>query len=188
VQAFAWANEIPPEILTLAFDSNYSASQAATAEFKMFLHKVQVAWGHDFCHPVYTDFLISSVLAQKVEAPGFLEAWRDFGKHDLFGAWTMSDFAGQIKPAIDAVKMVEAAKARIDAGLSTRAREAREITGMKFSKIVPILKRENEQLAEANEPIAKLEAMTKPVPKPPGGGAAPTPGAPEDDQDAEEND
>lgn len=173
VQAFAWAHQIPPEILTLAFSSNYSASQAATAEFKMFLNKEQTGWGETFCQPVYVDFLISSVLAQKVEAPGFLEAWRDVGKYDLFCSWTSSDWAGQIKPSIDAVKMVEAAKARIEAGLSTRAREAREITGMKFSKIAPILKRENEQLAEANEPMAKLEAMTKPVPKPPGGGKGP---------------
>lgn len=170
VQAFAWAHQIPPEILTLAFSSNYSASQAATAEFKMFLNKEQTSWGECFCQPVYVDFLISSVLAQKVEAPGFLEAWRDVGKYDLFCSWTSSDWAGQIKPLIDPLKMVEAAKARIEAGLSTRARETREMTGMKFKRNVAQLKLENADLAEANEPIAKLEAMKKPEPKPPGGG------------------
>jgi lambda family phage portal protein len=183
VQAFAWAHQIPPEILTLAFSSNYSASQAATAEFKMFLNKEQTTWGECFCQPVYVDFLISSVLAQKVEASGFLEAWRDVGKYDVFCSWTASDWAGQIKPLIDPLKMVEAAKARIEAGLSTRAREAREMTGMKFKRNVAQLKNENAELAEANEPIAKLEAMKKPVPKPPGGGGGSGPPVNNDDDE-----
>jgi lambda family phage portal protein len=173
VHAFAWAMEVPPEILTLSFQNNYSASQAATSEFKMFLNRVQTGWGDVFCQPIYVDFLISSALAQKIDAPGLLEAWRDVSKFDLFSSWTTSDWAGQIKPSIDAVKMAEAAAKRIEQGLSTRAREAREMTGMKFSKVVKIAKRESEQLAEAMEPLAKLEAMKKPVPKPPGGGAAP---------------
>jgi lambda family phage portal protein len=170
VHAFAWAMEVPPEILTLSFQNNYSASQAATSEFKMFLNRVQTGWGDVFCQPVYVDFLISSALAQKIDAPGLLEAWRDVGQFDLFSSWTTSDWAGQIKPSIDAVKMAEAAGKRIELGLSTRAREAREMTGMKFSKVVKVAKRESEQLAEAMAPIAKLEAMKKPEPKPPGGG------------------
>ena len=42
IQAVAWTNEIPPEILKLAFSNNYSASQAAINEFKIYLNKVLV--------------------------------------------------------------------------------------------------------------------------------------------------
>jgi hypothetical protein len=57
------------------------------------------------------------------------------------------------------------------------------MTGMKFKRNVAQLKNENAELAEANEPIAKLEAMKKPVPKPPGGGGGSGPPVNNDDDE-----
>ena len=48
INAIAWANEIPPEILQLAFSNNYSASQAAINEFKIYLNKFGSDWGETF--------------------------------------------------------------------------------------------------------------------------------------------
>ena len=157
VQAIAWANEIPPEILTLAFSNNYSASQAAINEFKIYLNKIWGDFGETFCSPIYVEWLISETLQRKIRAPGFLEAWRVPKQFDVFGAWVSVDWYGSIKPSTDMFKQVKASNLLVEGGYSTRAREARITTGTKFSKNVKRLKRENEQLAEAIRPTLELE-------------------------------
>lgn len=157
VNAMAWANEIPPEILTLAFSNNYSASQAAINEFKIYLNKVWSEWGEQFCQPIYTEWLVGEVLQQKIVAPQLLEAWRDPQKFDIFGAWTDTDWYGSIKPSTDMLKQVKGSELLVAGGYSTRSRESRITTGTKFSKNVKRLKRENELLAEAARPMLELE-------------------------------
>lgn len=163
----AWAMGIPPETLRLSFNSNYSASQAATNEFKMALNPWRTTWGDCFCQYVYADWLISSVLAQRLEAPGFLEAWRDPAQLETFAAWTLADWAGQIKPSINMVDHVEALANAVEQGFMTRSRATREFSGMKFSKVAPLNARENKQLADANAPLAELKAKEKPAPPAP---------------------
>jgi capsid protein len=158
IQAVAWANEIPPEILRLAFSNNYSASQAAINEFKIYLNKIWSEWGETFCAPIYTEWLLSETLAQKITAPGLLAAWRDPKQYDVFGAWICADWYGSIKPSTDMLKQVKASDMLVAGGYSTRAREARITTGTKYSKNTKRLKRENEQLVEALRPLAEFRA------------------------------
>ncbi len=157
IQAVAWANEIPPEILRLSFSNNYSASQAAINEFKIYLNKVWADWGETFCSPIYIEWLVSEVLLGKVSAPGLLDAWRDPARHDELAAWVSADWYGSIKPSTDMLKQVKASDLLVAGGYSTRAREARITTGTKFSKNVKRSKRENEQLAEAARPMLELK-------------------------------
>lgn len=154
VCAMAWALEIPPEILRLSFSSNYSASQAAINEFKLYLNPVRGAWGDDFCQPIYVEWLISETLAGRVTAPGLLEAWRDPLQFDRFAAWVMADWSGAIKPSVDLIKQANGYSMLVAAGFISRDRATRETTGTKFSKNVAKLRRENEMLAEANKPLA----------------------------------
>ena len=97
IQGIAWALEIPPEILMLSFSSNYSASQAAINEFKLYQNKARTEFGEAFCQPVYQEWFISQVLNQRIEAEGFLQAWRNPVMYEVFGAWTASDWSGAIK-------------------------------------------------------------------------------------------
>lgn len=157
IQAIAWTHEVPPEILKLAFSNNYSASQAAINEFKIYLNKVWSDWGETFCQPIYTDWLLAESLRQRIDAPGLLKAWRDPDQHDVFGAWISADWYGSIKPSTDMVKQVKGSKLLLDEGLSTHARESRITTGTKFSKNVKRLKRENEMLVEANKVLLEFE-------------------------------
>lgn len=157
IQAVAWANEIPPEILKLAFSNNYSASQAAINEFKIYLNKVWSDWGETFCNPIYVEWLISETLLQKIAAPGLLQAWRDTSEYDVFGAWTATDWYGSIKPSTDMLKQAKGSKLLVAEGWSTNAREARGTTGTKFTKNIKRLKRENVLKAEAARPLLELE-------------------------------
>lgn len=157
IQAVAWANEIPPEILRLAFSNNYSASQAAINEFKIYLNRVWSEWGETFCSPVYVEWLISEALLGKTNAPGLLAAWRDPSRHDEFAAWVSVDWYGSIKPSTDMLKQAKGSKVLVDQCWSTNAREARITTGTKFSKNVKRVRRENEQKADAARPLLDLQ-------------------------------
>jgi capsid protein len=192
VCAMAWALEIPPEILRLSFSSNYSASQAAINEFKLYLNPVRAAWGDDFCQPIYVEWLLSEVLAGRVTATGLLDAWRDRGKFDQFAAWTAADWSGAIKPSVDLVKQANGYEMLVKQGFISRDRAARETTGTKFSKNVKKLERENLAIAIAMKPIAELEAAGKAAPAPPTGkpaappapaGAVALQAVPDDDED-----
>ena len=195
VCAMSWALEIPPEILRLSFSSNYSASQAAINEFKLYLNPVRASWGDDFCQPIYTEWLISEVLAGRIVAPGLLDAWRDPLKFDQFAAWTAADWSGAIKPSVDLVKQANGYTALVEQGFISRDRAARETTGTKFSKNVQKLARENLALADAMKVIKELEAIGKAAPAPPTAAPAkapaPPPGAmtlqavPDDDETGE---
>lgn len=161
IQAVAWANEVPPEILRLAFSNNYSASQAAINEFKIYLNKIWTEFGETFCTPIYIEWLISETLLQKIIAPSLLEAWRRPNQYDIFGAWTGVEWYGSIKPSTDMLKQAKGSELLVANGWSTNAREARVTTGTKFSKNVKRLKSENELLAEALEPILELREKLK---------------------------
>lgn len=157
ISAVAWALEVPPEILKLAFSNNYSASQAALNEFVIFLMKERANDAQNVCQKAYEEWFLSSALTGKIDAPGFLEAWQDPLQYDNLGAWLTADWAGAIKPTTDMLKLLKAMEKAIELGIITRARAARMVTGMKYSKVVKTLRKENEQLAKANEPLVALE-------------------------------
>ena len=157
VQGLAWANEIPPEILQLAFSNNYSASQAAINEFKIYLNKERTKFGDEVCQPIYIEWLLSESLLRKITTPGLLVSWRDPSKYDIFNAWLLCDWSGAIKPSTDIKKQAQGYELLLKNGLVTRRRSARELTGTKYSKNVELLKIENQKLADALTPLLELE-------------------------------
>jgi lambda family phage portal protein len=161
IAGMAWHFEIPPEVLTLSFNSNYSASQAAINEFKMYLNKTRANFGQEFCQPIFCDWMLSESLSRKIDAPRFIEAWRDPLQYDVLGAWTCADWAGQIKPAVDQSKLVDGYAALVQQGFITRDRATRELTGLKYSQNTKKLKRENEALHDANKELADLKSRER---------------------------
>lgn len=161
IHTVAWANEIPPEILRLSFSSNYSASQAAINEFKIYLNKVWSDWGETFCTPIYVDWLLSETLQGKVHSTTLLSSWRDHLKHDVFGAWVSVDWYGSIKPSTDMLKQAKGSKLLVDEGWTTNAREARMLTGTKFSKNIKRIRRENELKVDAMRALTEFNEEQK---------------------------
>ncbi len=157
MQAVAWTLGIPPEVLTLSFSSNYSASQAAINEFKIAINQTWGNFGDVFCSRVYKEWLVSEVLMQKIKAPMFLESWRDPAMYDVLGAWTAADWYGSIKPSMDSFKQARGSELMIELGLTTRSRESRVMTGTKFSKNMKRQLRENELIVKAARPMAEFK-------------------------------
>ena len=69
------------------------------------------------------------------------------------------DFAG----AAVTLKETNAYIKKDENGYSTKARSTRELTGMKYSRNVKQLKKENELLAEAHQPLIDAGLMKSPV-------------------------
>jgi lambda family phage portal protein len=161
IRAIAWCYEIPPEILCLSFSHNYSASQAANNEFALFLKRVRDGFSKQFCHPVYIEWLIAEVTAGKIEAAQLLESRRIPSAYDVFSAWFVADWAGQVKPAADMLKTVRAHIFLVDNLLMTRSRAMRELTGMKLSRAAKQARKDNELFAWAKEPLKTMEPEPK---------------------------
>ncbi len=159
VATIAWAYEIPPEILTLSFSSNYSASQAAISEFKIYLNPTRARIGNELCGPIFEDWLIAEVIKGRIVADGLLDAFQSPVKDDIYGAWISNEWQGQIKPSLDPVKTTKGYSDQADNGFVTRDRASREINGSKFVKNVAQLKQENILLADAMAPL--IEAREK---------------------------
>jgi len=157
IQAIAWACEMPPEILTLQFSNNYSASQAAINEFKIYLNSARNHFAGQYCTPRYHEWLYNELIARRINAPGLLQAWDDPRQYQFVGAWRCSDWTGAIKPSTDIVKQTKGYAAQLDRGLITHEKAAKELNGSSFRDNVRRLARETQQLADALRPLIELQ-------------------------------
>jgi len=83
-------------------------------------------------------------LLGRINAPGFLED--PFVRYAYLNcAWT-----GELAGAIDEIKEVKAAKMRIEAGLSTRTKEAAMMNGSSFDENINVADDESRKMIEAN--------------------------------------
>ena len=121
------ALEIPYELLLKQFNASYSASRAALLEaWKMF--RMRRKWfANDFCQPIYEEWLTEAVAKGRIYAPGF------FDDPIVRAAYCKAEWHGPSQGQIDPSREATAAIRRIEAGLSTREREAAEMTGTDFN-------------------------------------------------------
>lgn len=175
IQGISWGLQVPPEIMRLAFSSNYSASQAALNEFKMFLNTARDTFAAAFCKPVYHDWMISHVLNQSIHRPGILASFSDPTQLEAQDAWLASDWTGQIKPTTDPKKQIEAQTAALEIGATDYDRAAREISGTSFRKNMKNQRKQAKVLAEVRAPLLIFEGLApeQMAPARPEGGAAP---------------
>lgn len=173
VSAIAWANEVPPEVLTLAFNSNFSASKAAINEFKAYISRVRSSFGSDFCQPVYCEWLITEAMAGRIpQSQGVLAAFRDPTRFTEFGAWVLAEWGGPVKPSIELSKDVKAYVEAIKARLISRDRATKDLFGVRFSVVSRRIKQEAALLAELGgegaDPVTGIVAPEPaPIPVPP---------------------
>ena len=137
------ALQVPYELLVKHFASSYSASRAALLEaWKAF--KTRRQWfARNFCQPIYEEWLYEAVLTGVIKAPGFLE------DEKIRTAYCVATWNGPTPGQLDPTKETEAALARVEAGFSTRTKEAAEMNGTDFEQNAITAKRENQLIAEA---------------------------------------
>lgn len=113
----------PYEVLMKNFTSSYSASRAALLQ-AWEEYKLRRTWfARDFCQPVYETWLTEAVATGRIDAPGY------FADPMLRAAWQNTEWFGPTMSILDPVKDVNGSSLRVSNALSTREKEAAEMTG-----------------------------------------------------------
>lgn len=157
------ALNIPKEVLTKHFQSSYSAARAALLDaWRTF--KIRRQWlAQKFCQPVYEEWLADAVATGRISAPGF------FADPAIRKAWSGAQWTGDGPGAIDPLKEVQAAQARVDMGLTTLAEEISAYDGGDWDD------KHREAVRITNERIEDgLQAPNLAAPGSPGAPAMPT--------------
>lgn len=151
------ALNIPSEVLTKAFTSSYSASRAALLQAWDEFKARRVWFSRDFCQPVYEAWLTEAVATGRIDAPGF------FDDPLIRNAWCNAEWFGPAMSILDPMKDVTGSHLRVLYGLSTREREAAEMTGSDYEDNLAQLAYEKDKMEELG--ITEQES-TSPAPRP----------------------
>lgn len=124
------ALSIPKEVLTCSFKASYSASRAALLQASDEFKRRREWFVRDFLRPVYELWLTEAVAIGRVSAPNF------FDDPIKRAAWSSANWYGPTFAALDPVKEMQAAILRLEQGMTTREKEAAELTGTDYEENV----------------------------------------------------
>ncbi|MDX1901880.1 MAG: phage portal protein [Gammaproteobacteria bacterium] len=123
------ALELPFEILIKHFTASYSAARAALLEAWRFFTAKREWLAQNFCQVAYEAWLTEAIATGRINAPGFIG-----GDPAIRNAYTGTEWTGPAPGQIDPLKEIQAAKERVDLGVSTLSRETAALTGEDWQK------------------------------------------------------
>ncbi len=132
------AVNLPYEVLLKNFQSSYSASKAALLQAENEFRMRRQAFITDFCEPIYKAFLAEAIALGRINAPGFFE---DAMQKKL---WSSADWHNATSYSLDPAKEVQAAKMRLELGLSNFQKESAELCGVDYVENLKQLAKEKE--------------------------------------------
>lgn len=115
---------MPYEVLTMAFQSSYSAAKGALLTAWRFFMSHRDWLASYFCQPVYELWLADEVAEGRIAAPGF------FADPVLRAAWCNAVWVGDGPGSLDPEREVRAAQARVNMGISTLQAESLLLDGV----------------------------------------------------------
>jgi lambda family phage portal protein len=126
VRQIGMALDLPYEVLTMHFQSSYSAARAALLmAWKAFKARRDMVATY-LCQPVFELWLADEVAEGRIAAPGF------FVSDLVRSAWCRAVWTGDGPGSIDPVKEVVAARERIELGISTKEAESIQYDGVSW--------------------------------------------------------
>lgn len=146
LQSFAWSNELPPEVVMLSFDSNYSASAGAKDEARLTFSARRKTAIESFNKPVYRDFFISLVALDKISAPGFMASLVNPRDYEITQAWLSASWFGVEKQSQDFLKTARAVHMLLADGLIDHEEASRRLGLGSFSRNIKRIPRQVEKL------------------------------------------
>lgn len=155
VKQMGAALNIPYEVMMKNFTSSYSASRAALLQaWEEF--KLRRTWfARDFCQPVYEMWLMEAIALGRIEAPGF------FDDPLMRRAWLNADWFGPTMSILDPIKDVNGSALRVEYGLSTREREAAEMTGTDLEENIEQLVYEQQLINKHGLAVASASVLAE---------------------------
>jgi len=156
------ALEIPYEVLMKHFGASYSASRGALLELWKSVKMYRSWLANDFCQPIFEEWLAEAVAKGRISAPGY------FADVTVRKAYNGAEWNGPAQTSLDPTKEVKAAQMRVESAFSTRDKEAQELTGGDFYKIVKQRKREEKLMKEVRDIEQATEKPTGQTTQPAG--------------------
>lgn len=139
------ALEIPVEVLLSNFNASYSASKASLEEVWK-TYRMRREWLiSSFCQPIFEEWLDEAV------AKGYIKLKGYFDNPLKRKAYQQAEWFGETQAQLDPLKEIKAAQLRIEAGVSTVAKEARNINGSDWEKNIEQRKKEKKMMAGLGE-------------------------------------
>ncbi|MBP2655881.1 MAG: Phage portal protein, lambda family [Firmicutes bacterium] len=143
--------EQPYEVILKAFNSSYTASRAALLQ-AWAAYKIRRVWfARDFTQPSYEAWLTEAVAIGRVKAKGF------FINPLIKKAWSNAEWYGPVMGVLDPVKEVQASALRVQQGISTREKEAAEMTGTSWDENVERLAIEQQRMKDLGLALESVE-------------------------------
>jgi len=105
---------IPPNVAFSLYNDSFSASRAATKDWEHTIVVNRDDFSFQFYQKIYSFWLYTEVLANKVQAPGLLEAFRA-KNYMAVEAYENARFTGPMFPHIDPLKEVNAEREKLGA-------------------------------------------------------------------------
>ncbi len=150
---------VPFELMMKRFNSSFSASQAAMLEMYRYVITERRRLVSQLCAPVLELFVDEAVALGRLDLPGYMNGDPVVRRAYLSGAWI-----GPPKNHIREDISIKAAAERVKLRISTRAREAMELTGEDYdSQVFPQIVREEDALKRAGlepGPVSDASAET----------------------------
>lgn len=137
--------EIPKEVLTKKYESNYTAARGALLDFWRTVRVYRTAFNNSFNQPIYEQWLSEAVALGRIDAPGF------FDDPAVRQVWCGCIWMGASMGHVDPLKEVNAAEKRIQLNISTEEQEASEYNGNDWNANVRQRRKEISALDTAEE-------------------------------------
>lgn len=119
-------SEIPYEVLMHVYNSNYTAANAARLDFWRVVTRYRERFVQGFNQPIYEAIIAEAVALGRLDAPGFFDdpAIRD--------AWCGCQWVGSSRGHVQPVQEANAARTRMETGITTGEQEAMEYGGTDY--------------------------------------------------------
>lgn len=140
VKSIGAAVNIPYEVLLKTFQSSYSASRAAILQSQSEFERQKNAFSRDFLAPIYENFLQEAVALGRLNLPGF------FDNILTQRAWSRAQWFSKVSRVLDPAKEANAAKIKLELGLTTYEKILAEQEGEDFDDIIETLAQEKSLL------------------------------------------
>ncbi len=140
---------IPPEVASQLYGGSYSASRAATNGWQYMLNIDRDDFGDQFYQRVYNLQLLVWVMAGLIDAPGYIDAFRN-DNQIVLAAYNFAQWTGAPVPQIDQWKEIKAIREALGKGsehmpLATFGKMARNLGNGSWDAILSQYAREMDE-------------------------------------------
>jgi capsid protein len=134
------------EVVKMKFGQNYSASKGTLELTWRNIEFINSNFSSDFNQAIYEGWLMGEIATGRIIAPGYETP---YGR----AAWENAQWNGLPIPSLNPLQEAKASESLVLNGFSNREHESQRRSGTNFENNIERLKRENVELAEANEPM-----------------------------------